>query len=92
MRHRKDANQDDIVKALRKIGCTVYVIGRPVDLLVGYRAKNFLFDCKRVGFTGKDLTPFQKEFFKTWKGQVRAAESAEEAIEVVTKSYVVENT
>ena len=87
MRHRKDHTQDDIVKALRKIGCTVYIIGRPVDLLVGRGVKNFLFDCKKVGFTNKDLTPFQKEFFKTWRGQVRAIESAEEAIEVVTKSY-----
>ena len=85
--HRKDEVQDDIVAALRKIGATVYIIGRPVDLLVGFQARNFLFDCKKLGWTRKDLTPFQKEFIATWRGQVRVVSSAEEAITVVTKSY-----
>lgn len=33
-RHRPDNSQDNIVKALRKIGCIVELIGRPVDGLV----------------------------------------------------------
>lgn len=86
MRHRTDANQADIIKALEKIGCTVYVIGRPVDLLVGRAARNYLLECKAKG--GKK-TPFQERFFKTWEGQVRIVHSAEEAIECVTQSYVV---
>ena len=85
--HRKDANQDDIVAALRKIGCSVYIAGRPVDLVVGYRARNFLIDCKKAGWTDKDLTPFQKDFIKDWRGQVRVVATAGEAIELVTKGY-----
>lgn len=84
MRHRTDANQNEIVNALEKIGCTVYKIGRPVDLLVGYSCKNFIFECKSKA--GKP-TPFQDVFIRSWKGQVRIVRSPEEAIKVVTESY-----
>ncbi len=84
MRHRADHNQNEIVKALEAIGCTVYKIGRPVDLLVGRNARNWLIDCKSR--TGK-LTPFQDTFFKEWKGQVRIARTADEAIKLVQESY-----
>ncbi len=84
-----DANQQEIVDALRKIGCTVLVIGRPLDLLVGLRKRNFLFEVKRanVSPSQKKKTKAQREFFKTWEGQARIVETAEEAIRVVTKSY-----
>jgi len=84
MRHRADHNQDEIVTALEDIGCTVYKIGRPVDLVVGRGAKNWLIDCKSK--TGKK-TPFQERFFTEWKGQVRIVRSAEEAIKLVNESY-----
>lgn len=84
MRHRSDANQRAIIDALEKIGCTVFCVGRPVDLLVGRGAWNFLLECKSK--TGR-LTPAQKEFFATWKGQVRIVRSPEEAVRVVTESY-----
>jgi len=85
MRHRTDLNQPDIITALKKIGCSVYVCGRPTDLVVGYRGYNFLIDCKRL--KGSVDTPFQKEFFRDWKGQVRKCHSAEEAIKLVTEGY-----
>ena len=84
MRHRTDANQKEIVAALRKIGATVYICQRPLDLVVGYRGFNFLLDCK--GRYTPD-TKFQKTFFKEWRGQKRKVFSAEEAIKVVTESY-----
>jgi len=68
MRHRTDANQKDIIAALEKIGCSVYIVGRPVDLLVGRGAINYLLECKSR--TGK-RTPAQKQFFADWNGQVR---------------------
>jgi len=89
VRHRSDSNQADIVKALEQIGCTVYPIGRPVDLLVGTRAANFLLECKSK--TGHK-TPAQEKFFKNWKGQVRIVRSPEEAIQVVTESYQSQKT
>ncbi len=80
-----DGNQQEIVDALRRIGCRVEVIGCPVDLLVGYRARNFLFEVKRPG--EKPRTKKQKQFLRDWSGQVRIVESAEEALDVVTLAY-----
>ena len=48
MRHAKrvDANQDQIVVALRAAGAYVWIIGLPVDLLVGYKGHTFLVEIK----------------------------------------------
>lgn len=57
--HRSDLNQKEQVEALRAIGCLVWHIGRPSDLLVyrqGYGLK--LLETKRRN--GK-LTPFQQK-------------------------------
>jgi hypothetical protein len=69
---RVDANQADIVAALRAIGCSVWVIGLPLDLLIGYRGKTALVEVKTM--TGKRspkpsrLTQLQKDFMLDWKG------------------------
>ena len=81
-----DGNQQEIVDALRAIGCDVQVIGEPVDLLVGYHARNYLLEVKRPG--EKPRTQKQKDFIRNWKGQVRIVESAEEAIDLVMWAYV----
>ena len=39
---RVDANQDQIVSVLRAAGAYVWIIGLPVDLLVGYKNKTIL--------------------------------------------------
>lgn len=83
---RVDGNQSEIVAALREIGCDVKVIGLPVDLLVGYRARNFLVEVKDPNGSNK-LTPGQKEFIATWRGQVRVCRSPEEAVRLVTEAY-----
>jgi uracil-DNA glycosylase len=80
-----DLNQQEIIDALRACGYSVVVIGEPVDLLVGGRAHNWLFEVKRPG--EKPRTKKQKEFLATWPGQVRVVETPEEAIRVVTRSY-----
>ena len=48
MRHaaRVDANQQAIVAALRAEGAYVWIIGLPVDLLVGYKNWTFLMEIK----------------------------------------------
>ena len=89
-RARVDKNQKEIVDALKKIGCTVETIGTPVDLLVGYRARNFLLECKnpQTDYGRNDRsTTTQRKFFAHWQGQVRKVSSPEEAIEVVTNAY-----
>ena len=80
-----DGNQQEIVDALRAIGCDVIVIGDPCDLLVGHQARNLLLEVKRPG--EKPRTQKQKEFIRNWRGQVRIVESAEEAIDLVLWAY-----
>ena len=80
-----DLNQQEIIDALKQIGCSVVAIGTPVDLLVGLRKRNFLIEVKRPG--EKPRTKAQREFLKNWEGQVRVCQSAEEAIILVTQSY-----
>jgi hypothetical protein len=77
-----DANQAEIVKALKSIGCDVEAIGLPLDLLCGYRGVNWLLEVKVKRGT---LTKGQKEFLERWRGQARIVRTAEEAIRVVTE-------
>ena len=68
MRHaaRVDANQEAIVSALRNAGAYVWIIGLPVDLLVGYQQKTFLVEIKTT--SKKRLTKLQADFFLKWSG------------------------
>ena len=90
---RKDANQGAIVDALRKIGATVKVMHTPLDLLVGYRGRNYLLEVKHArNKTGKgrgelsQLTPAQIKFVNEWRGQYTKVYTPDEAIEVVTNA------
>lgn len=87
--NRRDANEREIIDALEEIGCTVYQLDLPVDLLVGYRAKNFLLEVKDGSKPASRTkkTQQQKEFMAGWNGQVRVVTSVEEAIAVVTNAY-----
>jgi hypothetical protein len=84
MRHaaRVDANQQQIVSALRAAGAYVWIIGLPVDLLVGYRNHTWLMEIKTN--ESKKLTKLQKDFFENWQGgtlcRVDNAEAALRAI------------
>ena len=68
MRHAKrvDANQDAIVATLRAAGAYVWIIGLPVDLLVGYKGHSFLMEIKDG--PKKRLTKLQEAFFEGWTG------------------------
>jgi len=87
MRHaaRVDANQAQIVEALRAAGAYVWIIGLPVDLLVGYKGKTMLVEIKNG--PRKRLTVLQSDFFDNWMGgvlvRVDAAESALQMLRVV---------
>ena len=85
--HRTDANQDEIIKLLRQIpGVRVEVIGRPVDILIGYRGHNLLVEIKNK--SGRDtLTDAQRKFIPDWTGQVRVAHTFDEIFKLITESY-----
>ena len=67
---RVDANQDAIVSALRAAGAYVWIIGLPVDLLVGYKNHTFLVEIKTDA--RKRLTALQTDFFENWSGSTLA--------------------
>ena len=67
---RVDQNQDQIVLALRAAGAYVWVIGLPVDLLVGYKGHTFLVEVKNG--PKRRLTPLQADFFENWSGSTLA--------------------
>lgn len=74
---RVDANQAEIVKALRDAGAYVWIIGLPVDLLVGYNNHTFLVEVKDG--PRKRLTALQEDFFKNWSGSTLARIDGPEA-------------
>lgn len=45
-RNKPDTNQAEIVAALRDIGAVVFLIGRPFDLLIGFRGQLSLLEVK----------------------------------------------
>jgi len=63
---RVDANQDQVVSALRAAGAYVWIIGLPVDLLVGYKGHTVLMEVKDG--PKKRLTALQDTFFENWTG------------------------
>ena len=79
---RVDSNQPDIVKALRKIGAEVthlHRVGKGVsDLLVSYRQKWFVLECKAKD--PNDLTPDQRVWIGAQKAPVYTVCSPLEAV------------
>ena len=75
-----DTVQPEIVKSLRQIGASVQVLsavgnGCP-DLLVGWRGRNMLLECK----TDRDkLNTIQRDWHARWAGQVAIVRTPEEA-------------
>ena len=74
---RVDANQEQIVSALRAAGAYVWIIGLPVDLLVGYKNHTFVVEIKDG--PKRRLTNLQEEFFKNWTGGTLARIDSPEA-------------
>jgi len=89
--NRIDANQNEIVEALRKQGATVRIIsqgdGIP-DLLVGYLGQTLLFEVKDGNKppSARKLTEAEQKFFDDWTGGVLAiVESVEQALDILAK-------
>lgn len=92
MAHRAakvDANQKEIVEALRSIGATVQHLhavaqGCP-DLLVGRQGVNYLLEIKDGAKppSGRKLTPDQVTWHSIWQGAAVVVKSVDEAIAAV---------
>jgi hypothetical protein len=86
LRAKVDANQGDIVRELRRAGCSVVslaAVGKGVpDLLVGVRGRNYLLEVKDGAKppSARRLTPDQRQWHLLWAGQVLTVTSAEDAL------------
>lgn len=87
-----DANQPEIVAALRKAGASVTLLsqvgGGCPDLLVGIAGVNLLMEVKDGSkpLSARKLTPDQVEWHQSWRGQSVVVSSVEEAISVLSTS------
>lgn len=65
---RRDKSEAGIVKALEAVGAFVYRLTQPVDLLVYYRERWFLLECKTTGVNrpSKTKTEGQRVFCQTF--------------------------
>ena len=79
---RVDENQQAIVDALKRVGVSVEIIGKPVDLLICCRGETALLEVKNPD-GGDRLTKDQVEFISRWPGKVHIAHSVEEALRLV---------
>lgn len=88
-RGRTDANQQEIINALRAIGCSVFDASQFgagfTDLVVGRVGVNWLMEVKDGSkpLSAQALTKDQKKFHDEWRGQKAVVRSAEEAIAIV---------
>lgn len=76
---RRDPNEPEIVQALRDVGATVKRLD-DIDLLVGWRGRNFLLEIK----TAKgSLKSSQEDMVRTWRGQYEIVRSVDEALRAI---------
>lgn len=89
---RVDANQPEIVAAMRAIGASVlhlHTLKNCFDVLVGYRARTFLIEIKDPAQPpGKrQLTAGEEEFRRTWRGsEYHIVHTVDEAIAILTQA------
>jgi hypothetical protein len=77
-----------VVDALKRIGVSVEIIGKPVDLLICHRGETALMEIKNAD--GRDrLTKEQIEFIARWPGKVHVVHTAEEAVREVLGKEVM---
>ena len=94
-RAKVDANQPDIVAALRGVGASVLHIhqigkGAP-DIVVGFRGKNYLLEIKDGSLppSARGLTPDEEEFHAIWRGNVATVKNCDEALTVIGARLVI---
>jgi hypothetical protein len=86
---RIDANQPEIVDALREVGASVQILsavghGCP-DILVGYNGHNYVIEIKDGSKppSARRLTEDEDEWSDEWKGQWCVAENVSEALRAI---------
>ena len=87
---RIDGNQNQVVKELRQMGCSVAIssaIGKGFpDIVVGYNGRNYLLELKDPAQppSARKLTPDEKVWHDKWRGSVHIILTAQEAMDMMT--------
>ncbi len=85
-----DANQNEIVKTIRKIGATVLITSQLkncFDILVGCNGINYIMEIKDGSLppSKKRLTDGELKFKESWNGgEYYIVESVEQAIKIIS--------
>lgn len=85
-----DANQNEIVSALRKTGCSVQIlssVGKGCsDLVVGFAGLNLMMEVKDGSKppSAQKLTLDQVKWHQDWNGTVVVVNSVEQALQAVS--------
>ncbi len=86
---RTDANQNEIVQALRDVGASVAITsamgkGFP-DIVAGYRGINYLIEIKdgSKSPSKRRLTPDEQEFHDLWRGAAIVVNDVDEALKAI---------
>ena len=89
---RVDANQNEIVTMLRKMGYSVAITsdcgkGFP-DIVVGRPGRNYLFEIKDGSKppSAQKLTEAEQQFCDNWKGQYNVITCLDDAIKILRRS------
>lgn len=86
---KADANQPEIVRALRGVGATVqhlHAVGRGCpDILVGFRGDNYLLEIKDGAKppSAQALTDEEKSWHFEWNGQVCVVNDVDSALAAI---------
>jgi hypothetical protein len=86
---RVDANQNEIVETLRRVGASVavtsHVGGGFPDIVVGFRGVNYLFEIKDGSKppSKRRLTEDEQGWHDGWNGEVIVVNSADEALKEI---------
>ena len=87
-----DKNQNDIVDALRALGCSVETDHD--DILVGFQGLTFWYELKSERALDKngnvyefELKPSQKTLLATWRGHYKIVSSLKQIIDDMNKTF-----
>jgi Holliday junction resolvase len=86
---RVDANQNEIVNALRRAGASVavtsHVGGGFPDVVVGFRGVNYLFEIKDGSKppSKRRLTDDEQRWHDGWNGEVVVVNDVDEALKMI---------
>jgi hypothetical protein len=98
MRHaaKIDANQPEIVNALRDVGATVLPMhslghGAP-DLAVGWQGRCYLLELKdgTLPPSRRKLTPDELKWHEAWRGHVAVVMNVDEALQAIGAEVQIE--